>query len=37
MTEAEMAAKEAKIKEETLKKAAEAADEKTKYQAQLDA
>ena len=32
MTEAEMRAKEAKVKEETLKKAAEAADEEEEKQ-----
>jgi hypothetical protein len=37
MTQAEMSAKEARIREETLRKEAEAADEKSKYQAQLAA
>ena len=32
-----MAEKEAEVKAETLRKAAEAADEKAKYQAQLEA
>jgi hypothetical protein len=37
MTSAEMSAKEAELRAETLRKSAAAADEKSRYQIQLDA